>query len=80
MKSFSYFSVGYENLFKTIRSILCHYYIQNVKDGIQIRLCKISKEIVTHFSQFISVKVDKILRTPQARFLGKVKKIEACAK
>ena len=33
------------------KSILRHYYIQNVKDGIQIRVYKIKKECVTHFSQ-----------------------------
>ena len=37
-------------------SILRHYCIQNVKDGIQIRIYKIRKESVTHFRQFISVK------------------------
>ena len=43
------------------KSILRHYYIQNVKDGIQIRVYKVSKEREPHFSQFHSVKVKKIL-------------------
>ena len=50
------------------KSILRHYYIQNVKDGIQIRVYTICKESVAHFSQFISVKVKKILRKYQAQF------------
>ena len=29
-----------------------HYCIQNIKDGIQIRVYKINNESVTHFSQF----------------------------
>ena len=52
-----------------------HYCIQNVKDGIQIRVYKINKESVTHCSQFISVKVKKILRKSQARFQEKLKKL-----
>ena len=40
------------------KSILSHYCIQNVKDGIQIQIYKIDKESVTHFGQFISVKVN----------------------
>ena len=48
------------------KSMLPYYYIQNVKDGIQIRAYKIRKVSVAHFSQFISVKVRKILRKTQA--------------
>ena len=48
--------------------MLRHYYIQNVKDRIQIRVYKISKESITHFRQFISVKFKKLLRKSQAQF------------
>ena len=48
------------------KSIFCHYYIQNAEDGIQARVYKIEKERVTHFSQFISGKVKKILIISQA--------------
>ena len=34
--------------------------LQNDKDGIQIQVYKINNDIVTHCSQFISVKVKKI--------------------
>ena len=33
-------------------SILRHYYIKNVKNGMQIRVCNMNKENLTHFSQF----------------------------
>ena len=52
---------------------LFHYCIQNVKDGIQIRVYKINKESVTHFSQFLSVKFKKILRKYQAQFREKLR-------
>ena len=42
--------------------MLHHYFIQNVqnvKDGIQIRVYMINKESVVHFNQFISVKLRK---------------------
>ena len=55
--------------------ILQIYYIQNVKDGIEIRVCTISKESLNHFSQFISVKVKKILRKSQAQFRRKFRKL-----
>ena len=35
------------------KSILDHYYIQNVKDEIQIQVYKINKKSATHFSQII---------------------------
>ena len=57
--------------------MLCHYYIQNVKDGIQIGAYKTNKESVAHFRQFISVKVKETLRKLEAQFSGKIKKIEA---
>ena len=41
-------------------SILRQYYIQNAKDGIQIRVYQENKEGVAHFSQFVSVKAKKI--------------------
>ena len=50
-----------------------HYCIQNVKDGIQIRVYKINKESVTNFSQFISAKVKKHLRKSQAQFREKLR-------
>jgi len=40
-----------------------HYCIHNVKDGIQIQVYNINSECVTHFSQFMSEKVQKNLRT-----------------
>ena len=56
-------------------SILRHCYIQDVEDGIQIRVYKISKECVAHFSHFISVKVQKILRKSQAQFRERLRKL-----
>ena len=57
--------------------MLRHYYIQNVKGGIQIRVYsylygayKINEESVIHFSQFISIKVKNILRKSHAQFQG----------
>ena len=55
--------------------IFRHYYIQNVKDGIQIRLSNINKESVSNFSQFISVKVNKNVRKSQAQFQKKLRKL-----
>ena len=37
--------------------MLRHYFIQNVIDGIQIRINIINNESVNHFSQFILIKV-----------------------
>ena len=54
--------------------ILRHYCFQNVNDGIQIRVCKINKENVTCFSQFVSVKVKIMLRKSQAQFREKLRK------
>jgi len=56
--------------------ILRHYYIQNVKDGIQIGICTINKENVTHFSQLISVKVKEMLRKSQVLIREKLKKLK----
>ena len=55
--------------------IFRRYFIQNVKDGIQIRAHNINNEFVTHFSQFISVKVTKNLRKSQAQFRKKLRKL-----
>jgi len=55
---------------------LQHYFIQNVKDGIQVHEYNINNEIVTHFSQFISVKVKIILRKSQAQFMEKQRKLK----
>ena len=54
------------------KSILRHYHIQNIKDGTEIRVHKINKERVTHFSQFTSVIVNEILRKSQAHFREKL--------
>ena len=51
-----------------------HYYIQNVKDGIHVRVDKISKEKVKHFSKFMSATVKKISRKAQAQFREKLGK------
>ena len=55
------------------KSIFRYYCIQNVKDGIQIGVYKINNESVTHFNQFISVKVKKNLRKSQPRFREKTR-------
>ena len=41
------------------KSIFHHYCIQNLKDGIQVKVYNTNNESVNHFSQFISVKVKK---------------------
>ena len=64
------------NVFVGQKSISCHYYIQNVKDGIEFRVYTIDKESATQFSQFISVKVKKILRKSQAYFWEKLRKLK----
>ena len=63
---------SYENLeahfplfsvFNGSKLIFRHYFIQNVKDRIHIRVHKIDKESVSPYSQFAKVKeVKKILR------------------
>ena len=45
-----------------------------LKDGIQIEVYKIKKERVTHFTNFISVEVKKILRKSQPQFREKLRK------
>ena len=52
-----------------------HYYIQNVKDGIQIRVYKRNKESATHFSQFVSAKFKTLLRKSQTLFREKLRKL-----
>ena len=47
----------------------------NVKDGIQFRAYTINNENVTHFRQFISVEVKKILEKSQAQFWEKITKL-----
>ena len=64
---------------KLSRSAPGCYFIQNVKDGIQIPVYKINNECVTHFSQFILVKVKENLRKSQVQFRKKLRKIEAQA-
>ena len=56
-------SISKIKCFIGLKSIFGHYCIQNVKDGIQIRVYTINKGSVAHFSQFVSVKVMKHLRT-----------------
>ena len=56
-------------------SILRHYYIQNLEDGIQIQTYKINKESVIQFSHFISIKVKKSLIKSQNQFRGKLRKV-----
>ena len=63
------------NVFIGQRSIFRRYWIQNVKDGIQIQECNITNDIANHFGQFILLKVKKI----SGSISGKVKKIEARA-
>jgi len=45
------------------------------KDGIQIQVYNITNKSVSHFSQFISVKVKKNLRKFQAQFREKLRKL-----
>ena len=56
-------------------SVFRRYYIQNVKDGIQIHVSNIIDESVHHSGQFISVKVKKTLRKFQAQFQEKLRKL-----
>ena len=58
------------------KSVFRRYYIQNVKDGIQIQVNNIINESVYHSSQFISVKVKKNLRKSQAQFREKLRKLK----
>ena len=51
------------------------YCIQNVKDGIQIHVCKIINDSVNLFSQFIPAKVKKKLRKSQAQFREMLRKL-----
>ena len=53
-------SVSKSKFFIDQKSIFRHFGIRNVKDGTQIRVCKINNESVIHLSQFISVKHRKI--------------------
>ena len=61
--------------------ILCHHYIQNVRDGIQIRVYKIDKERVTNFSQFCFSNGWENFEEISGSVSGKVKdKIDVLAK
>ena len=69
-----------ENLKKVTRFnfqnlVFRRYCMQNVNDGIQIRVCNINNECFTHCSQFISVKAKKNLRKSQAQFREKLRKL-----
>ena len=55
--------------------VFCHYCIQNAKNWIQLQVYNISNKCVTHFSQFISEKVKKSLRTFQSQFWEKLRKL-----
>ena len=50
------------------KSKLFYYYIQSDRNRIQIRVYTKNTESVTHFGQFISVKVKRILRKYQVQF------------
>ena len=52
-----------------------HYYVQNVKDGIQFRAYKANKERVTHSSPFPSVEVKKISKKSQDQFRELLRKL-----
>ena len=62
------------SIFVGQKSILRHYHIQSVEDGVQIRVYTINKESVTYFSQFISVKFKTLLRISQTQFREKFRK------
>ena len=62
------------NVFIGQKLIFRHYCVQNVNDGLQFQVYNINNECLTHFSQFISEKVKKNLRKPQAQFREKVRK------
>ena len=57
------------------QSVFRRFCIQNVKDGIQIQVYNIINDSVNHSHQFISVKVEKNLRTSQAQFREKSRKL-----
>ena len=55
--------------------ILQHYFIQNVKNGVQTQVCTIDKETVTHLSQFILVELKKSLRKSQTQLREKLRNL-----
>ena len=57
------------------KSIFRRYCTQNVKDRIQTQVCNINNGSLTNFSQSISVKVKKHLRTSQTQFREKLRKL-----
>ena len=46
-----------------------------LKDGLQIQVCNVSNECLTHFSQCYFSKVKKNLRKSQAQFREKLRKL-----
>ena len=46
-----------------------------IKDGIQIQAYKTNKESTTHFRNFTSTKVKKLLRKSKTRFREKLRKL-----
>ena len=58
------------------KAIFRRYCIQNVKDGIQIQVYNINNESVSHFSQFISVKVKKNLRRSQVKLWERLRELK----
>ena len=46
-----------------------------LKDGLQIQVCNVSNECLTHFSQCYFSKVKKYLRKSQAQFREKLRKL-----
>ena len=53
-------SISKVNCFCYPKIDIVHYCIQNVKDGNEFRVCKIGKESVANFRQFLSVKAKKM--------------------
>ena len=58
------------------KSMLRHYCIQNVKERVYIQICNIGKGRVSHFSQFVLVKVRKILRKFQAQLRETLRRLK----
>ena len=55
------------------KSIFRHYCIDNIEDGLQIRVYEFSRERVTNFSQFIAVNVKKSLSNSKTQFREKLR-------
>ena len=69
--------LNFQNLvFLLVKIIEFHHYcFQFVKDGSQVQVYNSNNKCLTHFSQFISEKIRKNLRKPQAQFRGKLRKL-----